>query len=418
MANKSTNKHKFRIKFTLKMPKKFDVPLHFATLVLIAFGTLMIVSTNVGQTAADPLLLVKVLIKQVMYIVISYLLFIMIANNFTISNAYKLHKLMAVGIFVALLSTQLFDDVLGSKAWIHFPLFNDMEITIQPAEFAKVFMVATMAIYFEKFKSKKLFWSIARIPTICFCAFLIAILLQQDLGTALVFTMLSAFCFIIPSHPSFVSKQRLLKIAMSFVMVIGILLMSKPGIAFVQKIPFLKDHVAVRFEIASNPFLYPEGKGYQLINGLYGISRSDVTGQGLGNSVQKYGYLTQSDNDFILAIIVEELGIFGLGIVVIGYILILQRLFFYAFKTSSGGNKIILMGTGLYLFIHFVLNVGGISGLIPLTGVPLLFISSGGSSLMAIMCSIGLSQACISNIRRTEFTKKEKVEAKIESSTH
>ena len=82
------------------------------------------------------------------------------------------------------------------------------------------------------------------------------------------------------------------------------------------------------------------------------------------------------------------------------YVVILQRLFYYAFHTKSEGYKIILIGTAMYIFIHFALNVGGISGLIPLTGVPLLFISSGGSSLMAIMTAIGISQAVISRIRR------------------
>ena len=151
--------------------------------------------------------------------------------------------------------------------------------------------------------------------------------------------------------------------------------MSEPVIDFLNGIGPLQ-HVAVRIENALNPFTDPHNNGYQLINGLYGFARSGFTGVGLGNSIQKYGYVTQSDNEFILSIIVEELGIFGLMVVVLGYVVILQRLFYYAFHTKSEGYKVILVGTAMYIFIHFALNVGGVSGLIPLTGVPLLFISS------------------------------------------
>lgn len=123
-------------------------------------------------------------------------------------------------------------------------------------------------------------------------------------------------------------------------------------------------------------------------------------GKGIGQSQQKFGFLTQADNDFILAIVIEELGIFGLALIVIGYSIIIQRLFHYAYRTKSEGYKIILIGTAMYIFLHFFLNVGGVGGLIPLTGVPLLFISSGGSALMSIMCAIGIAQAIIAKIRR------------------
>ena len=110
-------------------------------------------------------------------------------------------------------------------------------------------------------------------------------------------------------------------------------------------------------------------------------------------------YLPEATTDYILPIIVEELGIFGFLFIVLLYGVILYRLFYYAFKAKSEGYKVILIGTAMYLSVHFLLNVGGVSGLIPLTGVPLLFISSGSSSLLSVCIAIGISQAVISRIR-------------------
>lgn len=386
---------------TLKMPKKYDVLIQLAVIVLIIFGTMMIVSTNVGKTTEDPYIIPKVIIKQMVYIIISYIFMTFFANNFTMRRAQRFILPIGLAVVVSLFCTQFFKVVLGSKAWIRIPLPGLGEMTIQPSEFAKVFMVVLMAVFVEMnaWKKNLTFWQIVRVPVIFFAVIAIAILFQHDLGTLGVLTLICAFCYFIPTHPSLRKTQRMLCI----LMIVGILslsfVMSEPVINFLNQIEPLQ-HVAVRIENAINPFVDPHGNGYQLINGLYGIARSGITGVGLGNSIQKYGYLTQSDNDFILSIIIEELGIFGLLIVVGMYVIILQRLFYYAFHTKSEGYKIILIGTAMYIFIHFALNVGGIGGLLPLTGVPLLFISSGGSSLMAIMTAIGISQAVISRIRR------------------
>lgn len=387
--------------FTLKMPKKFDFLLQLSVLVLIAFGTLMIVSTNLGATSSDKYIIVKVLLKQAVFICISYVLMTFFANNFTMVRAKKWIIILGIALFGALLATQFSEAVLGSKAWIRLTIPGvGMEFTIQPSEFAKVYMVVIMGLYIEMAGKKNVeFWRIVKIPCVFFTGFAIAILLQKDLGALVVMTLLCAVMFLIPSHINVRKQQRWIKILFIIGIVLLLFMMSEQGLKIAEKIPFV-GHVAVRIENAINPFLQPTGNGYQLINGLYGFARGGITGVGLGNSIQKYGYLTQSDNDFILSIIVEELGIFGLGIILLGYFMIIHRLFYYAFRTKSEGYKIILIGTAMYIFIHFVLNVGGVSGLIPLTGVPLLFISSGGSSLMSIMCAIGISQSVIARIRR------------------
>ena len=164
------------------------------------------------------------------------------------------------------------------------------------------------------------------------------------------------------------------------------------------------DYMVGRFEASMNPFQDIYGTGYQLVNGLYAIANGGLGGLGFTHSTQKFGYLTQASSDYIFAITSEELGIIGLFIIVLGYGIVIYRLVYYALRTRSEGYKIILMGTAFYILLHFILNIGGVTGLIPLTGVPLLFISSGGSSLMSVMSAIGIAQAVISRIRRQSQT--------------
>ena len=197
-------------------------------------------------------------------------------------------------------------------------------------------------------------------------------------------------------------------------MLIGFVLvfigMSPIGLPIVEKmadLPLL-GHIAARFVNAANPTaLDMYGGGYQPSHALYAITSSGIFGLGFGNSTRKYGYLTQADSDYILAIIVEELGIFGLLFITIGYGIIIFRLFRYAFKTNFVPYKIILSGAAIYLGAHFMLNVGGVSALLPLTGVPLLFISDGGSALVSAFITMGLCQHVIAKINTTELAEKQ-----------
>lgn len=386
---------KQKLKLSVKMPRKYDFWLHLSSLVLIMFGSLMIVSTSVGSTENDSMIVARVALKQTIFVIIAYVMMIFLANNFTMVRARRLGRVTGAFLVAACLSTFAFGAVNGSYAWIRIG-----GITIQPAEFVKVFMVVLIAVYVEIAGRRNFdWWTIIKIPFLFFCTFVGIILFQRDLGTLLIITMMTVIAFLIPSHKNLRKLQKMTKIALVVGSSVVLFLMTPTGVQIVEKLPVFT-HVSTRFANALNPFTDPYGDGYQPVQGLVGISSGGLVGKGIGQSQQKFGFLTQADNDFILAIVIEELGIFGLSMVVIGYIIIVQRLFHYAYRTKSEGYKIILVGTAMYIFLHFFLNVGGVGGLIPLTGVPLLFISSGGSSLMSIMSAIGISQALISRIRR------------------
>ena len=153
---------------------------------------------------------------------------------------------------------------------------------------------------------------------------------------------------------------------------------------------------AARFSAVTNPD-YAKDETREIFYSLLGISRGELFGVGIGNSVQKFGYLVSSDADYIFAVIIEEIGIFGILMVFVPYIALISLLLFYSQKMTNETDKIILIGTVIYLSIHFLLNIGGVSGLLPLTGVPLLLISRGGSACFGIMVMLGICQNRIAN---------------------
>lgn len=163
---------------------------------------------------------------------------------------------------------------------------------------------------------------------------------------------------------------------------------------------FLKGYQLGRIATWLNPLHDVQHSGWQLTNALIAFSTGGLFGKGFGASTQKYGYIPESHNDFIAAIIFEELGLVGFLVFLIPYCIIIFKMFNYGLKIKDTKSKLILFGVGTYFFTHLLVNVGGVSGLIPMTGVPLLLISSGGSSSWAAMISIGIAQSLIAKYNR------------------
>lgn len=139
-----------------------------------------------------------------------------------------------------------------------------------------------------------------------------------------------------------------------------------------------------------DPFKDANEYGYQMVNGYYAIGSGGVKGLGLGQSIQKMGYLPEPQTDFILAIISEELGTFGIAIVLFGLGFIVYKAMRLAIKAKDPLARMIAAGIGSWIGIQTFINVGGLSGLIPLTGVPLPFISYGGTSIILLSLAMGI----------------------------
>jgi cell division protein FtsW len=139
-----------------------------------------------------------------------------------------------------------------------------------------------------------------------------------------------------------------------------------------------------------NPFEDPIGDGYQLVNSYIAIGTGGLTGNGLGASVQKLGFLPEAHTDFIMAVTLEELGLIGLLIVIGAYVFIMYRGIAIAKTCDEMFPKLLAIGITFQLMLQIVFNLGAVSGLLPITGVPLPLISYGGSSTLVTMISLGI----------------------------
>ena len=391
-----------RRKFSLRMPYRYDMIIHLCTLILAVFGLFMVASATMGQAGGDVMSLAKTIIKQLVFTVAGYLGMVVMARWFSFERVKRLIAPIVLMTFILLLMA-LFWEVGGARAWIKIPI-PGQEVTIQPSEFAKVVIIMVIATYLGDIRNQKLSArDLLRNPLLIvggFC-FIVAIL-QSDFGSAIVMAGIACICFLVVSHPALARLQRGLVMILLIGVAFTVWILSPMGEHLIESLPF-ESYQIQRFTSAMNPFADQYGSGYQLINGLVSFARGGWTGLGYGNSIQKYTNFPAASTDFILAIVVEELGIFGFLIILISYGFLVGRMLMFAMKMKSQRGRVVLVGVSMYFFIHFLFNVGGVTGLIPLTGVPLLMISSGGSSTMAVMIAIGMAQAVIAQYRQKKL---------------
>lgn len=381
-----------KFKFSLRLPKGRNIQIQVTMVLLCLIGTLMIVSASMTTNISTQSLLMTGL-RQVGFVILGYLGYLALAHNFSL-DFFKKYIVLFAGVMIFLLLVPLvFDPVNGAYAWIPIPGIG----TIQPSEFAKLGLIILFAIYLGDIKSRKATWKdILPFPMFYFfVTFIIILIFQKDTGTALVLFVIALFEFLMAGHKSLAKIQLGLVICIIGGLALMFMALTPTGISFIKNVLNLPDYMVARFENTINPFMNKYGSGYQLVNGLVAFVKGNWTGVGYGKSLQKYGYLPAAKTDFILAVIAEEFGFIGIMVVVGLYFVLMYQIFKHALEAKDEKSRMILVGIGMYLFSHFVLNVGGVTALIPLTGVPLLMLSSGGSSTLSIMFSLGIAQAII-----------------------
>ena len=307
--------------------------------------------------------------------------------------------LLGIMLFVAIAGTE----VGGARAWLDLKI-----VTLQPSELAKPLMIAICAWAVQMHNTRKgrmeAFGQVFRTPIFFLGAAFVIILIQRDTGTALILMGIAVTCFMVPGWKGLRKAQHWIKIGLAAGIIAALVgVYFTDGASFVIRKAGVFTHMATRIDNMKDPYVDVYGDGYQPANALYAIADAGLFGKGIGNSARKYGYLTQAESDYILAVVIEETGIIGLSIIAVCYGLILRQLFYYAFRTRSMADKVLLCGTGAYLFLHFITNVGGVITLIPMTGVPLLFISGGGTSMMSVCIAMGVAQAEIARINKEEL---------------
>ena len=382
-----------------------DKTVYFCVVILTIYGIVMIGSASVGQSAKmGPMYASMNMIKQAIFVLGGFAAMIFLTRCFKKSwvNANSTWIFYAIGL-VLMLACLFFEDGKGSHAWIRIGSF-----TIQPAEFMKVIMILFLSFHFgeieeycqiprnitrqkkEELQKRKLWYCILRPILAIFIAFFVGVFLQKDMGSSLIMAFICMMLFFITPRPYYTKYKKLALI----LLVIGFILI------LLSATFILKPYQLGRIYTWLNPLGDIEGDGWQLTNALIAFATGGLFGKGFGSSTQKYGYIPESHNDFIVAIIYEELGLVGFMLFLIPYVITIYKMFHYALRIKDTKSKLILYGVGLYFFTHLLVNVGGVSGFIPMTGVPLLLISSGGSSTLAAMMGLGIAQSIIAKYNR------------------
>ncbi|PEQ48798.1 putative lipid II flippase FtsW [Bacillus cereus] len=296
---------------------------------------------------------------------------------------------MGLGSIGLLTAAFLFGKVInGAKGWI---------LGIQPAEFVKIAVIITLASFFAKKQERQTPFFQGIIPPLFVVGgSMVLILLQNDLGTDILIGGTVLIMFFCSGVNVNLWIKRFLLTSVVWI----------PALYFIGNYK-LSQYQKARFSVFLDPFNDPQNDGFQLINSFIGIASGGLNGRGLGNSIQKYGYLPEPQTDFIMAIISEELGFIGVAIILICLLLIIIRSFRVAQKCKDPFGSLIAIGIASLIGIQTFVNVGGMSGLIPLTGVPLPFISYGGSSLLANLIAMGILLNIASHVKRQEKQQNE-----------
>lgn len=400
---KDKKAHKINLKHTISTAKsnmsKMNFLLLFFMILYAAFGLVMILSaSSVAAVLRYDVSSNYFFIKQLIFVSASFLVCMLSIIHIPTKMYKYISKIGIVVILVALF--WVFSRGVtagGATSWFDLGTFN-----IQPSEFAKVALIIYLAVYYNKINihNKISFFDMIK-PLLVAGVTILLVIMQPDLGGAAIILFITMMIFF--SLP-FGRRHKKIIIGLAG---IGILVVALGVLCFGNKL--LSSYQVSRLVNFTNPCArYSEDSGYQVCNGYIAIHNGGLTGAGLGESTQKYMYLPEAHTDFIFPIICEELGIIVGIIVVLGYILMLFVILDIAKSTENLRNSILAYGVFSYLLAHILINLLGVLGLIPLTGVPLPFLSYGGSYNISVIVALFIVQRI--NIENKQDHIRKKIE--------
>lgn len=344
----------------------------FMTVLIISlFGLLMIYSSSYVWAEFKYSNPYKFVINQGIFFIVGVVLMYLVSRiDYRLYQKYSNILLIAVIILLILVLIPGIGSLRnGSRSWFKVGSFG-----LQPSEAAKTILIIFVSKYLSKYESKVKDFKKYVIPILIVIFLIFAlIMLQPDLGTGVIL-VISALALLYVG-----------KVDIKFFLKMGLLgLVAFIGLVLVA--PYRMDRITAYI----NPWSDPLGSGFQTIQSLFSIGPSGLFGFGLFNSIQKHFYLPEPQTDFIFSIILEELGFMG-GILVLA---LFGLIIYYGFKTSFKTNdlfgKYLSFGITFQIGFQAMMNLMVVTGVIPVTGVTLPFISYGGSSLVISMVSMGI----------------------------
>jgi rod shape determining protein RodA len=319
-------------------------------------------------------------VRQLIWLGISLVaLFVVVAVDYKLLLDVSFYL---YGVVVAFLAGSLAfaEFVAGTKSWIKVGLFQ-----IQPSEMTKVVIILIFARLFAGYKNPYLTGRFAGLALGVAAVPFILIVLQPDLGTALTFLAIVGGAFLLAGMRR---KTVILFLAAALALGVG-------GWHF-----GLKDYQKKRLTTLLDPHRDPRGSGYQIIQSRIAIGSGGLTGKGFMNGSQnQLRFLPARHTDFVFSVVGEEFGFVGVFVIILLYFLMLARMFLSVHKARDRAGVYLVFTASMLIAFQFLINVLMIIGLFPVTGIPLPFLSYGGSSLLSNFIACGL----ILNVRMRRF---------------
>ena len=354
--------------------KKYDITLLTALMFLVAFGLIILYSTSAynGEVKFhDAFYYLK---KQAFATGLGIIGMFIVARM----DYHIWRNLAFLGYFVAILLAVavLFvgEEYNGSKRWLSLGPFS-----FQPSEFAKVAVILFLAhIVSKNVKEMGKLSALAKVMLLILP--IVGLVGASNLSTAIIILGIGVIVVFVasPKYGQFIFMGAL-------------------GGGFMTIFLALESYRLERLEIWRNPEKFE--KGYQTLQGLYAIGSGGLFGRGLGESVQKLGFVPEAQNDMIFSIICEELGLFGAGFVMILFLILIWRFFVIATHAEDLFGALIASGAMAHMMIQVILNIAVVTNTIPNTGITLPFVSYGGTSVVFLLLEMGLVLSVSSMVR-------------------
>lgn len=350
----------------MKPKKTMDYGLLVIVIVIAAFGLLMLYSTsawNGMNKFADSAYYFK---KQLFATLLGLVVMIAVARM----DYHFFTKVAVVGYGISLVLSALVlvigDEYNGSKRWLSLG-----PLSFQPSEFAKLAVIIFLAFLVSKIgrKMKKIGYMIG---TMCLILPIVGLVGTNNLSTAIIILGIAVILIFVasPQYAQFIG--------------LGVI-----GVGFIGIFLSVASYRLERLAIWRDPESFE--KGFQTIQGLYAIGSGRLFGLGMGNSMQKLGFVPEAQNDMIFSIICEEMGLVGAGIILLFFLLMIWKFMIIASKTEDLFGSFIVTGIMGHIMIQVILNVAVVTNTIPNTGITLPFISYGGTSVVFLLAEMGLA---------------------------
>ena len=364
-----------------KKRRFYDYSLIFIILFLLVLGLIMIYSAS-SYTADLKFKNSAYFVNKQLIFVVAGLILMIFVSIVPYQVWIRLSKLIYV-VATALVGAVLVigRDANGARRWIN--LFG---IKFQPSEFVKVAIIIFSSYYLVKYKNdlhstdrkvaeKKLWFlfGVIFVPTV--------LVMVENLSTSIIIFLI-AFCM------SFLGTSNKRLHTVGAIAMGVILFFSKPFVKFIYE-RGARDYHLTRLLVWAEPEKFSRDGGYQVIQGLYAIGSGSFFGKGLGQGMQKF-FLPESQNDMIFAIIVEELGLFGAGLIMGAFVFLIYRMIKISFSVTDPEGVYLVVGILIHLSLQVILNIAVVTGVLPNTGVSLPFISYGGTSILVLLGEMGI----------------------------